>query len=330
MVAEYIKDTSRVGRKHLSIALTELLALSLVAVVFTSAKRNSILTLFLIAITSIALASLDTRGAYFAILMVLFLVGMMRPVRNALIAVLFRMSPRRNVAIGFVVGVCALSAVVALIAGYSRWTQMVPSIKAGVQAETVVNHRGESWWNEKYWMPTLSPTGDKETPNCEAGILAGCVDSSMYLRVAWARFGIVKWRQAPQGIGANQYPLHNLIERSLTDDGKQEIFRSSFHSGLIDLAICFGVPGLALMFWFVYQVLHPAYRIVAEEPENVLILAAFLAVALCFVRLVVDGLNEGLWYYVMMITGMLAGFSNRRHAHMRHQISGDRAPNLGT
>lgn len=133
---------------------------------------------------------------------------------------------------GTIIGICAFLGIVsalvyAQVRADQRWRTLAETIP--IAADTA-HHK--AWLDfSKYPLPLLA-NGQP-------------VDASNYLRVAWFSEGVSIVREHPLGVGFGRNAFGHEVKRRFSDSGA-----AHSHSGLLDMAIGVGIPGLLLWLGF--------------------------------------------------------------------------------
>lgn len=313
---EYLKDIPRVGKKFVSLAVAELFFLSLVLVDF-KIRGYSAWSLVLAWLSLLTIASLDARAEYFALGVTFMLVLSWGKARRVVHDWLLRLTPNRWSSYFMVLVIVLTTIMVAGMAGSQRWAQFLTSVNAAVKTDHGGATKGDhntsdlseskntqdeikKWASPSYWNSHESNDRFRYT-----------VDSSAYLRLSWIKFGVNNFIESPWGIGVNQFPLQELLNQKFPELKAQNLLYkdAEFHSAFLDMAVCLGLPGVCFALYFFYRLFKKSYVIWEKPDDNWSWVAFAVAVILgsALLRLVVDGLTEGLWYYVMSVAGILAG-----------------------
>lgn len=83
-------------------------------------------------------------------------------------------------------------------------------------------------------------------------------DESYYLRASWYRFGLSFIINNPLGIGYSSHPLKSALYYE-NPQVNEQLLVNDFHSRVLDIGICYGVPGLfivAIFFIYLYKNLY--------------------------------------------------------------------------
>ena len=125
------------------------------------------------------------------------------------------------------------------------------------------------------------------------------VDDSVYLRVAWFKEGLLLVRDHPLGIGFGRNAFgHGLKAKYGKGEGRHS------HSGLLDLAIGLGVPGVLLWLGFFASLANVAWRRQRAGPNYATILLLLLLTDYG-VRMLLDSvIRDHMLQQFMFLTGL--------------------------
>lgn len=165
------------------------------------------------------------------------------------------------------------------------WDEMMDTVPVALDTEGRKN-----WLNiRKYGLPKL-PDGT-------------AVEESTYLRIAWLKEGLLLVVEHPLGIGFDR----NAFGRGL--QLKYREGKGHSHSGLLDIAIGTGVPGVVLWLAFLASLAWLGWRRFLDTGN-------FAALALLFVlldfstRLLLDSVTKDhMLQQCMLVTGLLAALA---------------------
>jgi hypothetical protein len=130
------------------------------------------------------------------------------------------------------------------------------------------------------------------------------VSHSNYMRIAWAKEGIILVSENPLGVGYGR----DAFGRALRPKGGGDMNGSS-HSGWLDLAIGVGVPGIVLWCMFLISVAHIGLRRYRSD-GSVYGLALLLVTIGFSIRMLVDPVNyDHVFQQFMFVTGLLTMWS---------------------
>ncbi|MGD0283134.1 MAG: O-antigen ligase family protein, partial [Dissulfurispiraceae bacterium] len=112
------------------------------------------------------------------------------------------------------------------------------------------------------------------------------VIDSNYERIAWIKEGVVWTWENPLGAGFGRNAFAHAMKRKYADE---DVIAAHSHSGVVDLAIGTGVPGLLLWLLFIgYLMLHAIKKFRSRESYYGLLL--FFITADFFMRSLVDSI----------------------------------------
>jgi hypothetical protein len=297
---EYIKDTPRVGRRYVSIALLHLLWGGLLMAWHFRRPQWQRLAWSLVGMSILSMAILDARAAYASVLIGGFLtilaVGPMRA-WQAVDKSMRLTSPGWKLALA-----CLSMGVVAVgyNAGKSRWISMSYSVRTAVHdvSDTKTELALRPYIDAAYWN---APIKDIEACFREAHFRCKA-DQSAYLRVAWLLVGLSTLVHHPFGIGYSE----NYLGRVWGVAGDESKYQRS-DNFLVEIMVTLGLPGLAiygLLFYGVLRVLRRSFQ--SGNANQTLILVCGLIMT-CAGRGIVDVFSEGLWRYLMALLGVYYG-----------------------
>jgi hypothetical protein len=130
------------------------------------------------------------------------------------------------------------------------------------------------------------------------------VSHSNYMRIAWAKEGIILVLEKPLGVGYGR----DAFGRALRTKGGGDMNGSS-HSGWLDLAIGAGIPGVLLWCMFLASVAHIGLRRYRSD-GSVYGLALLLVTVGFSIRMLVDSVNyDHVFQQFMFVTGLLTMWS---------------------
>ena len=148
-----------------------------------------------------------------------------------------------------------------------RWQKFSETLVVAWDIDT-----NKAWLDlERHAYPAL-PNGD-------------LVDTSAYLRVAWIHAGLRMVAEYPLGVGYGRNAFGHALRRT------EETRLGHAHSGIIDLAVGAGIPGLLLWLAFIGFSLSAGWRRYRDQSDpNGLIL--FFLTAGFFGRMLLDSINR--------------------------------------
>ena len=130
------------------------------------------------------------------------------------------------------------------------------------------------------------------------------VNDSNYERLAWAKEGLLLVEEQPLGTGYNRNAFGDGIDRKYQLGGSYRGGHS--HSGLIDLAIANGVPGLLLWLGFLFSVVCIGWAAFAGSGIGAGLMVIFL-ISGFFGRSIVDSnIRDHILQQFMLLVAMFA------------------------
>ncbi len=266
---EFVKDSPRVGRRYISVALLHLLCGGLILAWHFRQAPGRYWAWAMSGLSVLSLALLDARAAYVSVLigggMLLAAVGPGRA-RLALRSWL-------PAALGSRLALASLLMVAVALgysAGKSRWAAMAYSGDAAVYDvfEGSAKLAERPYVNKSYWSAHINT-------KCYLEEQFRCrVDQSAYLRLAWLLVGVQSLIEHPLGIGYSVDYMGRFWGVA-GDDGKYQ--RSD--SFLIEHIVSFGLLGVALyglLCWGVLRTLRRAVRTGTASTDMVLVCGIIL------------------------------------------------------
>jgi hypothetical protein len=296
---EYVKDSPRVGRRYVSMALLHLLCGGLLAAWYA---KDSLLrqgAWILSGLSVLSLALLDARAAYATVLIAaLLLAGAVgtrqtfRSIKNA-----FHWHPKWKLVLAvFLVPLIALG----YSAGKSRWIAMSYSIERAAHDvfDTKTPLSVRPYVDMTFWSDPI-----EDVEKCYLTGQFRCrVDQSAYLRMAWLLEGAQSLVSNPLGIGFSDDYMGNLWGVEGNSDKYQRV-----DSFLVEHIVSFGWPAILLygwLFWGVVSAMRLAVRAGNTRAATIMLCALVLT---CAGRTLVDVFSEGLWRYMMALLGIYYG-----------------------
>jgi hypothetical protein len=304
---EYIKDTPRVGRRYLSLALLHLLFAGLMMSWYLRRTPTRYLAWGLSSFTVLSLVLLDARAAYVSVLigggLLAMAVGPSRVWQS-----LKLLMPTGFGGRCLLVSLLVASAGLGFSAGKSRWVSMNESFSAAVHDvfDSEVELTQRPFVNANYWS---APIEDIDECYLE-GHFRCRIDQSAYLRMAWLISGLQGLVEQPVGIGYSE----DYMARLWGVAGEQGKYQR-IDSFLIELIVSFGVVGIMFYAWLVWGLLHSLRQTVRSGDLSIVLIATCGLICICLGRALVDPLDEGFRRYLMALIGMYYGllYSNEQH-----------------
>lgn len=188
---------------------------------------------------------------------------------------------------------------------------IIGSTLASVLALAIMDYREDTRWHsfresaEAAWhternLAWLLPDY-YALPKTSAGLE---VDASAYERLSWAKEGATFIVAHPLGIGLTSKPL-GWVERALHPEEASRIALGSSHSGVVDIGICLGIPGILLWYFFGFSLVKQGYTGYRKNHNHYGLVLFFVALGYLS-RVLVDGhfRNQFLLQF-MLLAGML-------------------------
>lgn len=178
----------------------------------------------------------------------------------------------------------------------ARWQTFAQTVPVALDTQT---HR--AWLNkEKYPYPRL-PDGRQ-------------VEISAYERIAWMKEGALLFLEHPWGLGYSRSAFGTGLVLKYPVDG---YLGTTSHSGILELALGVGVPGLLLWFGFLGALLRLGWRTFFRNHHPVGLILLFIVTGV-FGRSLVDGnLRDHMMEQFLFLCGVLTVFAsaaeNKQH-----------------
>jgi hypothetical protein len=313
---ENIKDIPRVGRKYLSIGLSLFLVSAFIGSARSSGKIK-LLLLFSILPTSIALAVLDTRAAFIALILVIVTVIVIPVFRRSLGRALTEISDRKFILLAYIVVVLAVSVFASYESGKTRWSFLMTSLSSGIQAvkatkvDSPTKKNIEPWRSKNYWNSNCDgPTGQFRCGT----------DSSAYLRSSWMVYGLKGVREHPMGTAFDREPLRALYIHDHPNEDTGDLALADSHSQLLDEALSFGVIGIVFYAIFFLNLIKMGYEKIQANSYSPVYFGLYLVLGSCMTRFALDNFKEGLGYYLMSIVGMFVALTLSNKSSIQPEV----------
>ncbi len=146
--------------------------------------------------------------------------------------------------------------------------------------------RYTAWRNDKQAAPVL-PSGET-------------IDTSIYQRIAWFKEGLLIVTEHPWGIGFGRNAFGHGLKAKYGEGAGHS------HSGLLDLAIGTGVPGVVLWLGFLAGLGHVAWKQYRQAPSFAALLLLLLSLDFG-ARMVVDSvIRDHMLQQFMLLAGFAA------------------------
>jgi hypothetical protein len=296
---EYIKDTPRVGRRYLSLALLHLLFAGLMMSWYLRRTPTRYLAWGLSSFSVLSLFLLDARAAYASVLigggLLVIAIGPSRAWQS-----MKSLMPTGYWGRWLLVSLLVASVGIGYSAGKSRWVSSSDSFSAAVHDvfDSEVELTQRPFVNANYWS---APIVDIDACYLE-GHFRCRIDQSAYLRMAWLLSGLQGLVEHPVGIGYSE----DYMARLWGVVGEQGKYQRT-DSFLLELIVSFGVVGIMVYAWLVWGLLHSLRQTIRSGNPSIVLIAACGLIFICLGRALVDPLNEGFWRYLMALLGMYYG-----------------------
>ncbi len=301
---EYVKNVPRVGRRYLSVALLHLFGGGVLMA--WCAKKHSIQYAggLIAGMCMLSLALLDARTAYvsMAIGAILLILALGPKKVGAAFKGFLRIHPVWKFSLAvFLLVVFS----VGFSAGKSRWIAMSYSFN---MAEQDVFHVDaplpqRPYVDMEFWSAPIA-----DVDECYLSGRFRCrADQSAYLRMAWLLEGIQSLIMHPVGIGYS----HDYMGRLWGVEGDPTKYQH-IDSFLVEHAVSFGWPALLMYGWFFACIVFALRQAVRTGRASAALFVACAIVLTCAGRMLVDVFSEGLWRYLMAMTGIFYGLLHAR------------------
>ncbi len=306
---EYIKESPRVGRRYLSVAMLHLLCGGLLIAWYFRHRLGGYCAWFVVVLSVLSLALLVARAAYVSViiggLLMVYAVGPTRALQA-----LRSFLPTGLWWKMLLTGLLAVAIAVGYSAGKSRWIAMSYSFQAAVHdvLDTQEELSQRPYISAEYWN---APIEDINTCYLE-GHFRCKVDQSAYLRMAWLLVGLISVVEHPLGIGYSDNYMGRLWSVA-GDEGKYQ----RTDSFLVEHIVSFGLAGITLYGLLFLRVLHTLRRSVQSGEDSAAIVLVSTIILVCAGRCLVDVFTEGLWRYLMALFGMYYGLMHSNELRTR-------------
>lgn len=162
-----------------------------------------------------------------------------------------------------------------------RWSTLMDTVPIALDTET-----NRAWLNhEKYPYPMLN------------GVQ---VNLSNYERIAWFKEGIVLVAENPLGIGFGRNAFGHGLMAKYNEDGP-----GHSHSGILDLTIGTGIPGLLIWLSMFFYVLYASLRTFVRTKSYFALMFFFIAGNFALRMLVDSIIRDHMLQQFMFLTGFL-------------------------
>lgn len=227
-----------------------------------------------------------TMVALFAVYVIALRNGIVELVIVLTVAVILVMRKSDRMHRPIVVGITLALVIVALILGYltvrkdERWQTFLETVPIALDIEN------KAWINHAFPQPKLAN--------------GQVVDWSNYSRVARIRAGLSLMAERPLGVGFGRNAFGHAVEQ------KYGLRTSHSHSGIIDLGVGTGVPGVVLWLAFLGALLRLGYRGVRESHGFPALVLLFLTTGYGFRMLVDSTIRDHMLQMFLFLAAFLA------------------------
>lgn len=312
-ILEYVKNSPRVGRRYLSIALIHLLAGGLVMSYYFRCTSGRYWGAGIVFVSIMSLALLDARAAYVSLFigsMLLVIFTGPKIIRAAYTVVAALRLSRKIILLVLLILVISIG----YAAGKSRWQVMGYSVNSALTDVFYTDAKPFSrpYINMNYWATP------EDVEKCRRERRFRCiVDQSAYLRIAWLLTGLQSVIEYPLGRGYSPQYFRKVFGLS----GDTRIYKQA-DSFLVELLITSGFPGLIFyttLWTYAGYRLRRALR--REHIFTPLLLTVSAVIFICVGRSFVDVFSDGLWRYFLALIGVYYGMLHsglifdRRHRY---------------
>lgn len=201
------------------------------------------------------------------------------------VVLVMRASGRRRRAA--VAGIALVLVAVVVVLGYlnmqkdKRWQTFLETVPIALDIET-----NKAWINEGMPQPRLT---SGET-----------VDWSNYSRIARIRAGLSLMAECPLGVGFGRNAFGHAVER------KYGLRTSHSHSGIVDLGVGIGLPGVVLWLAFLGALWRLGYRSMRESGNFSAFALLFLTTGYSFRMLVDSTIRDHMLQMFLFLAAFLA------------------------
>jgi hypothetical protein len=150
-------------------------------------------------------------------------------------------------------------------------------------------------------------------PIVASGSLAG---NSNYMRIAWARQSVHHIRKNPVGIGFGRDAFGHVLEVKYPLRRDMKGYRGmQSHSGILDLALGVGIPGVLLWSLFVYSISSSSFREFKKSSNYFSLLSLFLIMGFYGRSIVDSNMRDHMFLQFMLLLGisLVCMFNNNKN-----------------
>ncbi len=185
-----------------------------------------------------------------------------------------------------IVGITLVLVIVALVLGYftmrkdERWQTFLETVPIALDIEN------KAWINEAFPQPRLAN--------------GQVVDWSNYSRIARMRAGLSLMADRPLGVGFGRNAFGHAVKQKYGPGA------SHSHSGIVDLGVGIGVPGILLWLAFLGALLRLGYRGMRESHSFPALALLFLTAGYSFRMLVDSTIRDHMLQMFLFLAAFLA------------------------
>ena len=170
----------------------------------------------------------------------------------------------------------------------ARWLTFAQTVPVALDT-----HANRAWIDrERYSYPRL-PDGRQ-------------VEISAYERVAWLKEGVLLFLEHPLGLGYSRNAFGTGLVLKYPGEGQ---LGTTSHSGILELALGVGAPGLLLWFAFLGALLHLGWRTFFRNQHAVGLILLFMVTGVIGRSLVDGNLRDHVMEQFLFLCGLLVVFA---------------------
>lgn len=309
---EHVKDSPRVGRRYVSVALTHLILGGVFLGLAFKSLRARYWGVAVVAVAFLSLALLDARAAYVSMLGG-SVVMLFSPIfRSSIKTAFFLLKKHDWLRFLFTLMIVAVIGL-AYNTGKSRWLSMEYSVTEALKDTSIQTQSTDPlpFVDSNYWE---NPIADMK--ECYEGKQFRCrVDQSAYLRVAWLVSGLSSLAAHPFGIAYSE----NYMERVFAEKAGENKYKKT-DSFIVEVMVAFGYVGILLWIWLWGGTVRAMLAIREKDRGHAVTIALLAAIIFaCVTRSMIDVVSDGLWRYLMALLGIFYGLLHSD----RNKLNGD-------
>lgn len=180
-----------------------------------------------------------------------------------------------------------------------RWVKLTETIPVAINTAASNMH-----WRDSSLFPA---------PIVASGSLTG---NSNYMRIAWARQSVHHIRKNPVGIGFGRDAFGHVLEVKYPLRRDMKGYRGmQSHSGILDLALGVGIPGVLLWSLFVYSISSSSFREFKKSSNYFSLLSLFLIMGFYGRSIVDSNMRDHMFLQFMLLLGisLVCMFNNNKN-----------------